>query len=762
MSVNDIQLLNEPIDVSQSFHKTENIHFHLNRAAAFDANTAKGSIEWQRHGYKVRTSFNQIMLPFERTGSWEFPPEYEQDKALPFDLSFVSDRVVRLRLSGMGPLGDIQAPSPMIEQLGNTKWSVREEEGQVVYESPHGSLTVEREPLRFVLRDRSGKILTQTKQMADAEGLVNFEPMPTSFVRRSSDLRRYMALSLALIPGEAIVGSGESFTRLNKRGQKLNLWMNDPKGVMNREMYKPVPFLMSSNGYGMFVHTSAPVTLDIGHSYAGAQTIYVGDDVLDVFFFLGNPHEILDAYTQLTGKSPVPPLWSFGLWMSRITYSIQDEVKDVAQKLREHQIPCDVIHLDTGWFDVEWRCNYEFSPSRFPDPKAMLAQLKEQNFHLSLWQVPYFTPTNTLYQEAIDKGYVILDADGKLPTEDAIVDFSNPEAVAWYQGLIRGLFDLGISAIKADFGEEAPLHGAYASGKTGKFEHNLYALRYTAAVYEASRRGDETPVIWARSAWAGSQKYPVHWGGDPEATDGAFAASIRGGLSFGASGFAFWSHDNGGFVKKSPEELYLRWLACGMFTSHTRCHGQPPKEPWLYDEAFMDQFRAIVNMRYQLMPYIYTQAVVSADKGLPMLRALCIDYPEDPLVWDIDDSYLFGDSMLIAPLLHSGRSGRKVYMPEGMWIDYQTHKSYEGGRVYEIEAGSVPIIVLVKDGAIVPHIPLAQSTQEMDWSAVEFVAFMAHTHHADGVICTPNAHPEQIHYELNQGVQDKFRVIRSQ
>ncbi|WP_188532811.1 glycoside hydrolase family 31 protein [Paenibacillus abyssi] len=762
MSLNDIRLLNESIDVSQSFHKTENLHFHLNRVTVLDAHTGRGSIEWQRHGYKIRTSFNQVMLPFERTGSWEFPPEYEQDKVLPFDISFVSDRVVRVRLSGKGPLGDAQAASPMIERLGETKWSAKEEEGTVVYESAHGSLTVERDPLRFVLRDRSGRVLTRTKQMADVAGLLNNEPRPTSFVRRSADLRRYMALSLELIPGEAIIGGGESFTRLNKRGQKLNLWMNDPKGVMNRDMYKPVPFLMSSNGYGMFVHTSAPVTLDIGHSYDGAQTVYVGDDMLDIFFFLGGPHEILGAYTQLTGRSPVPPLWSFGLWMSRITYNTQDEVLDVAQKLREHQIPCDVLHLDTGWFDVEWRCNYEFSPSRFPDPKAMLDRLKAQNFHLSLWQVPYFTPTNTLYQEAIDKGYVILDADGKLPTEDAIVDFSNPEAIEWFKGLITRLFDLGISAIKADFGEEAPLHGAYASGKTGRFEHNLYALRYTGAVYEASRRGDDHPVIWARSAWAGGQKYPVHWGGDPEATDGAFAASIRGGLSLGASGFSFWSHDNGGFVKRSPEELYLRWLACGMFSSHTRCHGQPPKEPWLFDEAFMDRFRAIVNMRYQLMPYIYAQAVVSAEKGLPMVRALCIDYPEDPLVWEIDDSYMFGDSMLVAPLFHSGHSARKVYLPEGAWIDYQTHKAYEGGKVHNIQAGAVPLIVLVKDGTLIPHIPLAQSTQEMDWEALEYVAYAADAKQAAGVVCLPNGRPELINYELSHGGQDKISVIRSQ
>lgn len=757
-----MDLLNASMDVGESFRKPENIYFHLSRVTQLDLQTGKGSLEWQRYGYKIRTSFNQVALPFERASSWEFPPEYEQDKVLPFDISFVSDNVVRVRFAGAGALGDLRTPTPMIEQLDQGQWTVKEGDNHVVYESSYGSLTVEYNPLRMILRDRSGKVITQTRQLADNEGLVNFEPMPTSFVRNSSDLKRFMALTLNLSPGEALVGGGESFTGLNKRGQKLKLWMNDPKGIMNNEMYKPVPFLMSSRGYGVFVHTSAPVTLDIGHSYSGAQTIYVGDDVMDVFFFLGNPHDILSAYTRLTGNSPVPPLWSFGLWMSRITYKSQDEVLEVAQKLREHRIPCDVIHLDTGWFDVEWRCNYEFSPSRFPDPKTMLADLKEQDFHLSLWQLPYFTPTNSLYQEAVEKGYVVVDADGKLPTEDAIIDFSNPAAVTWYQGLLSKLFDLGISAIKADFGEGAPLHGLYASGKSGRVEHNLYPLRYTRAVHEASRIGSDTPVLWARSAWAGGQKYPVHWGGDAETSDAGLAATIRGGLSLGSSGFTFWSHDNGGFVRRSPEELYLRWLACGMFTSHTRCHGQPPKEPWLFNEAFMDTFREIVNTRYALMPYIYAQSVSAASRGLPMFRALCIDHPEDPLAWGIDDAYLFGDQLLVAPLLQSGQYTRKVYLPSGTWIDYQTHKAYEGGRCHEIEGGRIPIIVLVQDGAAIPHVPVAQSTRQMDWEALEFVAYVAHEKQAAGLVCMPGGLPKQKTFDILLGAQDGLRIVHAQ
>lgn len=754
-------LLNASPDISEPFRKPENIYFHLSRLTRFDPRTGAGSLEWRRHGKKVRTSFNQVAMPFEPAASWEFPPEYAQDKTLPFDISFVSDRVLRMRFSGKEALGDRRAPSPMIERLEQASWDVNDDGNRTVYRSAHGSLTVEYEQLRIVLRDRGGKVLTRTRLIADNEGLINFEPMPTSFVRSSSDLKRYMALTLDLSPGEAIVGAGESFTRLNKRGQKLNLWMNDPKGTMNRDMYKPVPLLISSRGYGMFVHTSAPVTLDIGHGYDGAQTVFVGDDCLDVFFFLGSPRDILDDYTRLTGRSPVPPLWSFGLWMSRITYKTQDEVLEVARKLRENRIPCDVIHIDTGWFDVEWRCNYEFSPSRFPDPKDMLDRLKKANFHASLWQLPYFTPTNSLFREIVEKGYAVTDGDGNLPTEDAIIDFSNPEAVQWYQGLLSELLDLGVSAFKADFGEGAPLHGAYVSGRSGRLEHNLYPLRYTQTVYDATKQSKGEAVIWARSSWAGGQRYPVHWGGDAETSDGGLAASIRGGLSLGASGFSFWSHDNGGFVRKSPAELYLRWLAAGMFASHTRCHGQPPKEPWEFGDEFMDAFRDIVNMRYALMPYIYAQSVQAAGRGLPVLRALCIDYPEDPLAWGIDDAFLCGDSLLVAPLLLADTDTRSVYLPEGTWIDYQTHKAYEGGRCHQIKAGRLPVVVLVKDGAALPHAAVAQSTQDIDWDSLEFVAYVSRADRAEGLVCLPDGKPENRAFESLSGETEGLRVVQA-
>jgi alpha-D-xyloside xylohydrolase len=480
--------------------------------------------------------------------------------------------------------------------------------------------------------------------------------------------------------------------------------------------------------------------LDFGHDFSGVNSMMVGDDELDLFVFLGTPKEILNEYTDLTGKSPMPPLWSFGLWMSRCTYNAENQVRDIAGKLRENKIPCDVLHLDTGWFETDWQCDYEFSKTRFTNPKKMLADLKADGFRVSCWQLPYFVPKNKLFPELVAQNLVVRDRKGNLPYEDAVLDFSNPKAVEWYQGKLAGLLNEGVSAIKVDFGEAAPADGIYADGRTGFYEHNLYPLRYNKAVADITKKITGDNIIWARSAWAGSQRYPLHWGGDAESTDDGMAAELRGGLSFGLSGFTFWSHDVGGFtansVAKMDQDLFARWLAFGMLTSHSRCHGEAPKEPWNYGTNFMNEFRVEDEMKYKLMPYVYAQAKDSSDHGLPMVRALFVEFPGDPGSWNVDDEYLYGSQMLVAPLMHTGETSRNVYLPSGTWIDYQSGKNYSGGW-QKIEAGNIPEIILVRDGAVIPHIALAQSTAQLDWSKIELCVFAKDATTAKGLIFLP-------------------------
>ena len=731
-------LLNDPIDISPDFRALANTYFLADSLAEFNPATHVGKIRYQRSQYFTRQAFNNMLAGLKAVGPNEYPDnEYAASPSLPFSIEFVSPKTVRIRAAS-GPQFASPAESLMLAGpvAHDDSWSYSRIPGGHRYTSQFGSVTIMENPWRIELRDADGKLLTQTQHGVD--GKTTFTPLlPFSFVRRASDYSRSMAAVFSLAPGEKIFGCGESFTRLDKRGQKVVLWTDDANGVENQGMYKPIPFFLSSRGYGMFIHSSTPITCDFGNYFSGVNSLMLGDDELDLFVFLGAPKEILEEYTRLTGKSPMPPLWSFGLWMSRCTYSSEVEVRDVAARLRQNRIPCDVLHLDTGWFETDWRCDYEFSKSRFIDPVKMMADLKSDGFHISLWQLPYFVPKNTLFTELVDKGLAVRDRKGNLPYEDAVLDFSNPKTVDWYQAKLAHLLQMGAGAIKVDFGEAAPNDGLFASGRTGFYEHNLFPLRYNKAVAEVSRKVTGQNLIWARSAWAGSQRYPVHWGGDAENTDDGMAAELRGGLSLGLCGFSFWSHDAGGFVARASENLYRRWLAFAVLTSHTRCHGTSPKEPWEYGPAFVDDFRRIDELKYRLMPYVYAQAKDSSERGLPMLRALFVEYPEDPGAWLVDDEYLFGRSMLVAPLLHENATGRDVYLPPGAWLDYQTGKAYSGGWQH-IEAGELPIVMLVRDGTVIPQIKLAQSTLKMDWSAITLRVFAREASTASGLVCFPS------------------------
>jgi alpha-D-xyloside xylohydrolase len=731
-------LVSDLVDVSLDFREYRNTYFLADKLATFDPVTASGTIAWARNQLVPRIAFSNMETVFKPFDGVTFPDgEYAVNPALPLAIEFVSPRTVRIRIK-TGPQVKPAEPSLMLvaEPRHDTSWKMTRIAGGYRYASSAGSVSVFENPWHIEVRDAKDRLLTRTQHSADYAS--QLEPaLPFSFIRRASDYSRSVAAVFSLMPGEKLFGGGESFTRLDKRGQKLVLWSNDANGVETGRMYKPVPFFMSSRGYGMFVHTSAPATFDFGASVGNTSQLLLGDDELDLFVFLGTPKDILDEYTTLTGKAAMPPLWSFGLWMSRISYFSEDETRTVAAKLRQNRIPADVIHLDTGWFETDWRCDYTFSTTRFKDPAKMIADLKRDGFHISLWQLPYFVPKNSLYPEIVAKRLAVMDGKGNLPYEDAILDFTNPAAVSWYQEKIGGLIKMGVGAIKVDFGEAAPLTGVYANGRTGFYEHNLYPLRYNKAVHDITKQVSGEDIMWARSAWAGSQRYPLHWGGDSGAQDGAMAATLRGGLSFGLSGFTFWSHDIGGFAAKTPEELYRRWMPFGMLTSHSRSHGTPPKEPWEYSAAFMDDFRRADELKYRLMPYVYAQAKDASQRGLPMVRALFIEYPDDPGAWQVEDEYLFGSDMLVAPLMESGMTGRDVYLPAGQWIDYQTGKSYAGGWS-RIEAGQIPVVMLVREGAIIPRIPLAQSTAQMDWTNIELVVFAASVQRAQGLVCLPS------------------------
>ncbi len=731
-------LMNQPLDMSTDFRDLSNTLFFADHLESFDAKSGEGLVNWKRGHLMPRQAFNTNGAQPRKMRMLDFPfTAYENDPNLKFKIDFVTPRTVRIRMLTT-PVEPKPAASIMLakEPGRDGSWKVTETNDKIIYSSDYGTIQINKNPWRIVLKDKAGRILSQTAALSDADS-TQVKYTPFCFVKRGSDNARRINPVFTLTADEMILGCGESATGLNKAGQKVNLFVTDPQGPETDQMYKPIPFFMSNRGYGMFMHTSAPVTCDFGATYIGLNKMFMGDENLDLFVFFGEPKDILDEYTDLVGKPGMPPLWSFGTWMSRITYFSEKEGYDVAANIRKNKYPCDVIHFDTGWFDVDWQCDYKFSENRFQNPQQMLKDLRSQGFHVCLWQLPYFTPKNRYFSELIEKDMYVKNGNGELPYEDVVLDFSNPETVKWYQDKLAGLLNIGVSAIKVDFGEAAPLNGIYASGKSGWYEHNLYPVRYDMAVSEITKKLHNENIMWARAAWAGSQRYPLHWGGDAATTNTGLLGTLRAGLSFGLSGFSFWSHDMGGFVKSTPEDLYCRWIPFGFLTSHTRAHGAPPTEPWLYDsKRVQDVFRKSAEMKYRLMPYVYAQAKECTEKGLPMLRALFVEFPDDPGAWKVDDEYLFGSQILVAPLLESGMTGRTVYLPEGKWIDYQTEKVYEGGW-HRIEAGSLPIIMLVRDGSVLPHLKLAQSTAEMDWSKMSLKVYSADKKQAEGLVCLP-------------------------
>lgn len=731
-------LMNQPLDMSTDFRDLSNTLFFADHLESFDAKSGEGLVNWKRGHLMPRQAFNTNGAQPRKMRMLDFPfTAYENDPNLKFKIDFVTPRTVRIRMLTT-PVEPKPVASIMLakEPGRDGSWKVTETNDKIIYSSDYGTIQINKNPWRIVLKDKAGRILSQTAALSDADS-TQVKYTPFCFVKRGSDNARRINPVFTLTADEMIFGCGESATGLNKAGQKVNLFVTDPQGPETDQMYKPIPFFMSNRGYGMFMHTSAPVTCDFGATYIGLNKMFMGDENLDLFVFFGEPKDILDEYTDLVGKPGMPPLWSFGTWMSRITYLSEKEGYDVAANIRKNKYPCDVIHFDTGWFDVDWQCDYKFSENRFQNPQQMLKDLRSQGFHVCLWQLPYFTPKNRYFSELIEKDMYVKNGNGELPYEDVVLDFSNPETVKWYQDKLAGLLNIGVSAIKVDFGEAAPLNGIYASGKSGWYEHNLYPVRYDMAVSEITKKLHNENIMWARAAWAGSQRYPLHWGGDAATTNTGLLGTLRAGLSFGLSGFSFWSHDMGGFVKSTPEDLYCRWIPFGFLTSHTRAHGAPPTEPWLYDsKRVQDVFRKSAEMKYRLMPYVYAQAKECTEKGLPMLRALFVEFPDDPGAWKVDDEYLFGSQILVAPLLESGMTGRTVYLPEGKWIDYQTEKVYEGGW-HRIEAGSLPIIMLVRDGSVLPHLKLAQSTAEMDWSKMNLKVYSADKKQAEGLVCLP-------------------------
>jgi len=572
----------------------------------------------------------------------------------------------------------------------------------------------------------------------DVDGLGRPFVLPLGYVARNGIITE-ISESFKLRPGEHLFGLGEKFTALDKAGQRIISWTQDALGSTSERSHKNIPFLWSSRGYGLYIDSGARITWDLGATSCQSANIRIEDSVLDAYLISGeSPARILDHYASLTGRAPVPPKWTFGTWLSTGgAHRTQEEVQKLVSDLERYELPADVIHIDTWWMRERKYCDFQWDRQAFPRPEVLIEVLHRLGLKLSLWEHPYISVESELFAVGKEKGYFVRRPDGDIyvidyglslaPKPDgrirpasgkdswnaqvAIVDFTDSEATAWFKDLHRPLLRMGVDVFKTDFGENIPADAVFANGKTGATMHNLYPLLYNRAVFEVTQEEKGYGVVWGRSAFAGSQEYPLVWSGDPAADFQSLASTIRGGLSAGLSGLPFWSNDIGGYRGTPSAELYVRWAQFGLFCSHSRMHGDSPREPWVFGEEAISVVRKYALLRYELFPYIYSTAFEAGLKGLPVIRALPFVFPDDPNVHDKDFDYMFGPWLLVAPVIEPGGK-REVYLPEGAWFDYWTGEELEGPKNLCLH---VPLDVLplyVRAGAIIPRMQRASRIPE--------------------------------------------------
>jgi len=555
-----------------------------------------------------------------------------------------------------------------------------------------------------------------------------YDALPIAFCKTEGKKDR-ATMSFEAKADECFAGTGERFWKMDLSGQTLYLKNQDGQGVNNRRTYKNIPFYVSSRMYGAFYHTCAHGKLSLAGYSTRSVEFLSQQALLDVFLIGGDTmEEIVRGYRDLTGYPSMPPLWSFGVWMSRMTYFSADEVNEICDRMRREHYPCDVIHLDTGWFKTDWLCEWKFNEERFPDPKAFIHRLKDNGYRVSLWQLPYvaedaeqidearandYIGPLTKKQESEGSNFSALDYAGT-------IDFTYDKATEWYKGLLKRLLDMGVVCIKTDFGENIHMDAKYKN-MPAELLNNLYALLYQKAAYEITKDVTGDGIVWARAAWAGCQRYPLHWGGDSCSSWDGMAGSLKGGLHFGLSGFAFWSHDVPGFHTLPnfmnsvvDDDVYVRWTQFGVFSSHIRYHGTNKREPWHYP-AIAPIVKRWWNLRYMLIPYIYKESLKATTTGSTVLQALVFHHPDDKMCWHIDDEYYFGDDMLVAPVMNSDNR-RDVYLPEGAWRNLFTGEKIEGGRwIKNLEVALDDMPVYVREGAVIPVYPeQVDCTDQMD------------------------------------------------
>jgi alpha-D-xyloside xylohydrolase len=613
-------------------------------------------------------------------------PDHEERRTGELLVTAVTPDVLRFTFN---PDGASEVPKPVTPAATTAAVEVVENGSIVSMSTSAVTVRFSMAEARYEIVDKEGATIVGENN-DEKSTYFGFLSPPAGTVR--IDGRDYRCQSFTRNRDEDFYGLGERFDDFNKRGRQIEIWNVDPANTMGALSYINVPFFISTRGYGMIVNTFTRSFFDLGSKTANALSITVDGDELDYFIVTAlNPKAVLHRYFELTGMPACPPMWSFGLWLSSLgEYTSAAAVLQAGAEVREKRFPVDVIHVDPPWLKGRTGlvCTYEWGDA-FQDTSAFVSELHGRGLKLCLWISPYLPEGCQMFDEALDRGLLVKTDDdsviinaGPMNWRSApfgYIDFTNPSAVAWFKGVLADLLRQGVDVFKPDLGELGPVEARYHNGMSGVEGHNYYTLAYQRAVYEATHevKGSET-MIWCRSGFVGSHRYPVHWAGDVTCDYDNMAGQLRAILSASMSGFVFFSHDIGGFKGQPSPELFIRWFQFGMFSSHARIHGRQPREPWDLGPQAEAICRRYARLRYSLLPYIQSAAERCCTRGEPMLKPLVLEYPTDPNVRNIDDEYLFCDDILVAPMFQD-EGPRSIYLPHGRWTEYESEQTYEGG-----------------------------------------------------------------------------------
>ena len=590
-------------------------------------------------------------------------------------------------------------------------------------------LTLDPWHLRFV--DAAGNLLVEEDRgVTDISGRLRTLPFGRSMVDGS--VAAYHE-SFAAAADEHFVGLGEKFTTLDKRGQRALMWNFDAFGAESDRAYKNVPFYISSRGYGVVVDSGLPTEFDMCQSTHSVVQILVPDDLIDYYVLAGpTPDDVIGRFDALTGKPLLPPKWAMGTWLSSGFFAdTQEQALGRARRIREMGIPCDVLHLDCYWqTDGHWS-DLRWDPETFPDPDAMMRELTDAGFKVSLWMNSYISHLSPAFAEADELGLFLKKADGTTYVADVwhgsypacgILDLTNPAAVEWFTERLRALLRQGVAAFKTDFAEGVPADCVAHNGMTGVELHNVYTLLFNDMVQAVTREVAGHGLVWARSSFLGGQRHSAQWSGDINATYPAMASTVRAGLSYGLSGVPFWSHDVGGFGGTPTPDLYVRWAQFGAFSPMVRFHGTTSRLPWEFPADAADLAIDALRLRYRLMPYFYSAAVESAEHGTPWMRPLLADSPDDPATWHADLEYRVGPDLLVAPMTDPGGT-RSVYLPEGDWVRFWDGEMHTGGRYAKVTTTLAQTPLFVRRGGLIATVEPGDTVGDGPFGPLTLLAY---------------------------------------